>query len=133
MRYILSFIVLFLSFSLFAVVVPQSETIGRIQIDIAEDSISSWILKGFKEEYTEDWIETYAGGDELFAVAYTPMLSELLPMTNVVISEEGKTGLSLYSLDSKQVVSIAFDGKKIIALSVKEPNAPSLSEENQSI
>ena len=126
MRRIFLFILLLCSFSLFAVIVPYSDTIGRIQVDIEEESNAEMVLKAFSEEFTEAWIEKYANNDQLFALAYSPILSTLLPMTNLIISEERDNTLSLYSLDSKDFVSVivsniqaSLENRAIVALSVR--------------
>jgi len=126
MRRIFLFILLLCSFSLFAAIVPYSDTIGRIQVDIEEESNAEMVLKAFSEEFTEAWIEKYANNDQLFALAYSPILSTLLPMTNLIISEERDNTLSLYSLDSKDFVSVivsniqaSLENRAIVALSVR--------------
>lgn len=100
---------------------PYSNVLSsRVQVDIEEESKAYIVSKAFKEEYNEAWLGKYTDNDDLFALAYTPMLSELLPMSNLVIEEEEGDTISFYSLDSDDLVSVIFKNGYIAGISLRK-------------
>lgn len=100
---------------------PYSNALSsRVQVDIEEESKAYIVSKAFKEEYNEAWLGKYTDNDDLFALAYTPMLSGLLPMSNLVIAEEEGDTISFYSLDSDDLVSVIFKNGYIAGISLRK-------------
>ncbi|MGN1163837.1 MAG: hypothetical protein ACI4S4_03410, partial [Candidatus Ornithospirochaeta sp.] len=90
--------------SLYAGIAPQSAKIGSVAVSIGEGSVEEMVLSAVKEDFTLFWLEKYAVSDDGFAVAYSSVLSSLLPMEEVILGTYDGEGISLYS---------AKDGKKV--------------------
>lgn len=97
--------------------VPTSESIGRIATDVAEGSITEIALEAAGREYTEEWLDDYAVDKVSFGEAYSPLLSEVLPLDNPVAGMEKGGAVSLMSLSDGTVLSFIFRNGRIVAVS----------------
>ncbi len=128
MRRILPIIIALSLLPLNASIVPRSESIGTVLVNIEDDSSAQMVLKAFSEEYTQAWLDSYAASDELFALAYTDTLSKILPMSNMIASSDRNT-VTIYSLNSKTTVSVILENNTIVAVSLKEQEPQNDPEE----
>ncbi len=110
------FLFIALSLSPLFAVAPVSGTIGRIAVSVAPDSITATALEAAGEEYTEAWLEKYAVDKVSFGEAYSPLLSSVLPLSDVVAGEEKGGAVSLMSLEDGTVLSFMFVDGRIAAV-----------------
>ena len=76
-------------------------------------------LNAAGEEYTEAWLDEYAVDKVSFGEAYSPLLSSVLPLSNVVAGIEKGGAVSLRSLDDGRVLTFIFSDGRIAAVSEK--------------
>ena len=98
--------------------VPVSETIGRIQTAVEEDSLTAIALEAAAEEYTEAWLDEYAVDKITFGEAYSALLSETLPLSNIIAGTEKNGAVTLKSLSDGTVITFIFLDGKINAVSL---------------
>ena len=112
-------LVIVFSLSSLHAAVPLSESIGRIQTNVDPQSITATALNAAREEYTEAWLDEYAVDKVSFGEAYSPLLSSVLPLSNVVAGIEKGGAVSLRSLDDGRVLTFIFSDGRIAAVSEK--------------
>ncbi|MBQ0072317.1 MAG: hypothetical protein KBS81_10785 [Spirochaetales bacterium] len=112
----LTLLLLTLSLSLFAGLAPPSKKIGEVAVSWAEDSVEAFIQKALSKPYTEEWLSTYTLEKEAFALAYTTILCDLLPMKNFLLSTYRDGEISVLSLETGKVVTFLMKEGRISAL-----------------
>ena len=110
-------LILLLSSSLYASS-PVSGTIGPVQTSVEEGSITGIALKAASEEYTEAWLDQYAVDKVSFGEAYSSLLSDTLPLSDLIASGERNGAVSVMSLESGTVLSFIFTDGRISAVSL---------------
>ena len=108
-----------ISISLFSGVAPSSKRLGKVAVSLDEDSLSLLAYKAFSSPLSEQWLREHTIATEAFIVSYLPFLSEILPMENIIISEEKENRLSLYSRKSGYLISLIYENGLISAMSFK--------------
>lgn len=96
---------------------PVSASIGRVQGDVKEHSITAIALRAVSEDYTEAWLDAYASDKIAFGEAYSPLLSSVLPMDNPIASEERNSAVAIMDLSTGTVLSFMFRNGRIVAVS----------------
>lgn len=120
MKRTLTILTLLFSLSLlFSAVVPESSKVGKVSVEIKEGSVEEFVLSAMKEEFSLSWIEKYSDSSDAFLAAYSPLLSSLLPMENLILGEYDGNGISLYSQDSGDYLYLIIKEGKIVALQKK--------------
>lgn len=105
--------------SLAAGIIPQSKRVGIVAVETEEGSVEEMLLTAFQEEFTLSWIERYTLATDTFLEAYSPLLSALLPMEDIVVGTFDGDGISLYSQKSGDWVYIIIKEGRIAALLVE--------------
>ncbi len=114
---IIALALLSLTLSSLSAAAPVSDTIGRIQTDVREGSITEIALEAVSSPYTEEWLDAWTFDKIAFGEAYSPILSELLPFDNPVASEEKNGAVTIMDLADGTVLSFIFRNGCIWALS----------------
>ena len=97
---------------------PVSETIGRVAVEIDDDSITAIALEAASKEYTESWLDEYAADKISFGEAYSPLLSSLLPLSgNIIAGEEKNNAVTIMDMEDGTVLTFIFRGGRIAAIS----------------
>lgn len=110
------FIFLFLSLTvLSASLSPLSPLLGEIYVG-EEGKIENRLLEALYLPFTLEWLESYTSNNEGFILSYTPILSSLLPMENVVITPLKDNEITALSLKTGRSVTFFFEDELIIAL-----------------
>ncbi len=109
-------IALFLSLCCLSATVPVSKTVGMVVL--VPEGRTKIAKEAFTTPFSKEWFESFTTGDEVLALTYAPMLSEILPLENLIIGEEKNGVVKLRESDSMTVYSVFFDGDRIKALSV---------------
>ncbi len=98
-------------------VAPLSSSIGRIQTDVKDGSITAIALEAAGRSYTESWLDDYASAKVSFGEAYSEILSASLPMDNPVAGTEKNGAVTLMSLTDGTILSFVFRNGRIVAVS----------------
>ena len=121
MKYVFSLlsILIFSSVLLFSGIVPESSKVGRVCVDIKEGSVEEMVLCAMKEEFSLSWIGKYCDGSDAFLAAYSPLLSSILPLENIILGEFDGNGIYLYSQTKGDYLYLIIEEGKIVALQKK--------------
>lgn len=114
---ILLLVFLLLPTFVFSDVKPTSDELGIISTVVEEGSELETALSAFYSDFDDKWIEKYTNGDLLFISSYSKALSEMLPMKNLIASEDDDS-VELMSLTTQDRVTVFFQDGKIYALSI---------------
>ena len=107
--------IMMLPFTLPAIA-PSSGDIGEIAVYAEPGSITDVTLDAVREEYTEEWLEKYTASPYIFGEAYSPVLSDLLPLSNPVAGKESGGAVDILDLATGSITSFIFQDGKIQAV-----------------
>ena len=115
LKRLLLFTLLLMPLPLFSIA-PKSSVIGNVQIKVEEGSITEKALQAVTSDYTEEWLETYTENPLFFGEAYSELLSNLLPLSNVIAGMEENSAVDVMSLDTGAALSLVFQNDYIAAV-----------------
>lgn len=118
-RVLLVYLVLLLSFPLYATVSPTSDKIGRVAVSLEEGSMEEKVYYAMKSEYDDEWLNTYTSSPLPFAKAYSSELASLLPIENFLLSIYDKNEVKVLDMESKKIITIVFKDGLFAALKIE--------------
>ena len=112
------FLIILLCFSsfLFSGVIPVSGKVGKVCTEVKEGSVEEMVLKAMGEEFSLSWIEKYCDTSDGFLASYSPLLSSILPMEEIVLGLYDGNSIRLYSRKTGDCLSIIIKEGRISAL-----------------
>lgn len=118
-RILLLLIFLLISSLLFSEIIPVSGKVGRVCTTIKEGSVEEMVLSAVKEEFSLSWIEKYCDKSDAFLAQYSPILSSLLPMEDIILGLYDGNGINLYSQKTGDYLYLVVKEGRITALQCK--------------
>lgn len=118
-RILLFFILCMSSFSLGAVISPESLSIGKIAVDAEENSVEERVIAAMKTSYDDEWLETYASAPLPFAAAYSASLSPLLPLEDYLVSVYDGNEIKVLDRKSGKIITVIIEDGLFAALRIE--------------
>lgn len=106
------------------IILPVDSEIGQV-VQPDDTIFHSFLANIISSEFGYEWLETYVHPDSRASIAevFSPLLSELLPAKNFVMSsltQNGDGSVSISVRFDSKIVDFVVDGSYLVALSVKK-------------
>lgn len=120
MKRVLVFALLSLTcFALSAVVAPVSTSIGKVSLSPERGSAEYLVWSAVRREYSDEWLERYTSSPVPFALAYSSVLSPLLPLSDYLVSVENEGEVKVLDMESGSVITFIIKEGSITALRIE--------------
>lgn len=115
-RILLVALVLFTLIPLYSSISPVSETLGNVCVSIEKGSEEELVYNAMRSEYTSEWLEKYALNGTSFALAYSEILSPLLPLDDFLLSTLSGSEVKVLVPESGTLLTFIIKEGRISAL-----------------